>query len=416
MGGDDGEGIHPDITNTIAATLAGLASSGDAGQGHHHTSSPDGTDSSCESIHNNPINTEPIGSATNHHQQNNNQHNSSRYGNNTPTPGLDGILDWPTEEFMNPFFPAVSLDAAMFGGNTPTNNNNHNHNVNNASTTAGMMTGGAVRSTPAMMLTLPSPSPPQMSSLPPLVNSSHPDPTTTLADDVEELPSHLDTLSAIQLPSPLSTFCFDAGTNHNSSNGKQVQQQQQHMSIPADALLMATSPRMYAQPSVLYDTISRIFFQCKCFCLQILFHSFSSNNTDDQEFCILPLTCDFAANPFRYNMQAMQQSSLLRHCILALSYRHVDHDTGACTSEATAYKRRATQMLEDKIYTEAAGETQPDESLLDASIVLMTLDVSRLYVNLPLVCILLLTLDSAQHLLLAHGKTTFAVPSVLSKA
>lgn len=71
----------------------------------------------------------------------------------------------------------------------------------------------------------------------------------------------------------------------------------------------------------------------------------------------------------------MQQSSLLRHCILALSYRHVDHDTGACTSEATAYKRRATQMLEDKIYTEAAGETQPDESLLDASIVLMTLDV-----------------------------------------
>ncbi|ERT00199.1 hypothetical protein HMPREF1624_03570 [Sporothrix schenckii ATCC 58251] len=362
MAGDGGEGVHPDITNTIAATLAGLASSGHTAHGlrqtqtsplPHHSSSPASTDSSCASIHNSaPTNAEPIGSAGNRnnlHTTNNssNNNNNIRYGNNTPTPGLDGMLDWPAEEFMNPFFPAVTLDAAMFGGNNVNNANNDN----NAAT--------AMQSTPAMMLPLPSPSPPQMSSLPALA----PPPRTanTLADDVEELPSHLDTLSAIQLPSPLSAFCFDA----SASNGKQVQVHQQHqqhqqhnqnMTIPADALLMATSPRMYAQPSALYDTISRIFFQY------------------DQEFCILPLTCDFAANPFRYNMQAMQQSSLLRHCILALSYRHVDHDTGACTTEATSYKRRATQMLQDRIHIEATGESPPDASLLDASIILMTLD------------------------------------------
>lgn len=85
-------------------------------------------------------------------------------------------------------------------------------------------------------------------------------------------------------------------------------------------------------------------------------------------------------------MQTMQQSSLLRHCILALSYKHVDYDTGACTSEATAYKLRATQMLQDKIRTDAAGEGQPDASLLDAAIVMMTLDVgSPPLFSLPLV-------------------------------
>lgn len=268
IGGDDGEGIHPDITNTIAATLAGLASSGDSGHAHghglttslpHHSSSPESTGSSCESTHN-PISTVPIGSAGN----NSHSHShSNRYGNNTPTPGLEGILDWPTEEFMNPFFPAVSLDAAMFGGGS----------ANNAAA-SGMMDAGAVQSTPTMMLPLPSPSPPQMSSLPSLGPPSHP--ATTLADDVEELPSHLDTLSAIQLPSPLSAFCFDTGANSNNlntNNDKQAQtQEQQHMmTIPADALLMATSPRMYAQPSILYDTISRIFFQCKSPPLHLFF-------------------------------------------------------------------------------------------------------------------------------------------------
>ncbi|CAK7209052.1 hypothetical protein SBRCBS47491_000306 [Sporothrix bragantina] len=336
--------IHPDIANTIAATLAGLD---EASNGHvrllHHSSSPGGmSSSSCESVPINTTSTESVG-------------NSSQ---NQSTSGLEGILDWPSEEFMNPFFPAINLDTSMFGseGNSSTN------------TATGMMATDAVQSTPAMLLSLPPPSPPQLSSHPGLVHSSHLPPSNTVAeasavDDVEELPSHrLDVLSANQLPSPPSLFSFDiTGISNADNTGKQVQQfppqqQQQHTSIPADALLMATSPRMYAQPSVLYDTISRIFFQY------------------DQEFCILPLTCDFAANPFRYNMQKMHQSSLLRHCILALSYKHVDYDTGACTSEAAAYKRRATQMLQDEMQSETTGEGQPDASLLDASIVMMTLD------------------------------------------
>lgn len=115
-------------------------------------------------------------------------------------------------------------------------------------------------------------------------------------------------------------------------------------------------------------------------------------------------------------MQAMQQSSLLRHCILALSYRHVDHDTGACTSEATAYKRRATQMLQDKIRTEAAGESQSDASLLDASIVLMTLDVSSLPLFVTLLLLRLLTMtNSAPRPPLARGHPTCAVPSGSSR-
>ncbi|CAK7203388.1 hypothetical protein SEUCBS139899_006121 [Sporothrix eucalyptigena] len=335
--------IHPDITNTIAAALAGLNSSSN---GHvslsHHSSSPGGmSNSSCESI---PINTTSTESTSNIHDQ-----------ATTATAGLEGILDWPNEEFLNPFFP-VNLDTTMF-----------NTGGSNTNADGVMMDTDAAQPASSMLLPLPSPSPPQMSSLPGLVQPSHipssnPAATTTVADDVEELPSrHLDPLSSIQLPSP-SLFSFDiSGLSNTDNTDKQVQPyQQQRASIPADALLMATSPRMYAQPSVLYDTISRIFFQY------------------DQEFCILPLTCDFAANPFRYNMQTMQQSSLLRHCILALSYKHVDHDTGTCTSEAVAYKRRATQMLQDKMNTETSGEGQPDGSLLDASIVMMTLDLGLL--------------------------------------
>ncbi|KAH7108793.1 fungal-specific transcription factor domain-containing protein [Dactylonectria estremocensis] len=92
----------------------------------------------------------------------------------------------------------------------------------------------------------------------------------------------------------------------------------------------------------------------------------------DEEFCILPLTNDFEANPFRYNIETGRGSQLLLHCILALSYKHVNRDTGGYYKEATHHKKQAVQLLRDM---EAESKCQSFEpTFLDAVLILMTLD------------------------------------------
>lgn len=98
--------------------------------------------------------------------------------------------------------------------------------------------------------------------------------------------------------------------------------------------------------------------------------------TDDQEFCVTPLTHDFDANPFRSDVKTGRGSLLLLHSILALSYKHLNRDTGSCANEARVHKRKALQMLRDA--DEVSLASSLEATLLDAVLILMTLDVSLL--------------------------------------
>ncbi|KAH6892608.1 fungal-specific transcription factor domain-containing protein [Thelonectria olida] len=92
----------------------------------------------------------------------------------------------------------------------------------------------------------------------------------------------------------------------------------------------------------------------------------------DQEFCVMPLTHDFEANPFRFDAETGRGSQLLLHCILALSYKHISRDEGSCVSEAKVHKKKALQMLRNM---ESTSQASPLEAtFLDAVLILMTLD------------------------------------------
>ncbi|KAJ4248787.1 hypothetical protein NW762_012625 [Fusarium torreyae] len=98
-------------------------------------------------------------------------------------------------------------------------------------------------------------------------------------------------------------------------------------------------------------------------------------NLDDREFCVMPLTHDFAANPFRFDAETGRGSQLLLHCILALSYKHINRDTGSCAGEAKMHKKKALQMLKDM---EGVSQASPMEAtFLDAVLILMTLDAAE---------------------------------------
>ena len=87
----------------------------------------------------------------------------------------------------------------------------------------------------------------------------------------------------------------------------------------------------------------------------------------------MPLTHDFEANPFRIDAKTSRGSQLLLHCILALSYKHINRDTGYA-DEARMHKKKALQMLREMDHV--PQNTSLEVSLLDAVLILMTLDVS----------------------------------------
>lgn len=99
-------------------------------------------------------------------------------------------------------------------------------------------------------------------------------------------------------------------------------------------------------------------------------------HADDQEFCVMPLTHDFEANPFRFDAETCRGSQLLWHSILALSYKHLHRETGAHSSEAKMHKTKALQMLRDM--EGATQDTALEATFLDAVLILMTLDVSSM--------------------------------------
>lgn len=89
-----------------------------------------------------------------------------------------------------------------------------------------------------------------------------------------------------------------------------------------------------------------------------------------------PLTYDFEANPFRYQMEPARASPLLWHSILALSYKHIHRETGAYLSQAKVHKRRAMQLLEE--LESRNGSVQSRTNLLNGLLILITLDVGLL--------------------------------------
>ena len=88
----------------------------------------------------------------------------------------------------------------------------------------------------------------------------------------------------------------------------------------------------------------------------------------------MPLTHDFEANPFRFDPKTGRGSQLLLHCILALSYKHINRETGTCTGEAKTHKKIALQMLKD--LDSASDDNRVHATFLEAILSLMTLDVS----------------------------------------
>ncbi|PTB38467.1 hypothetical protein M441DRAFT_447358 [Trichoderma asperellum CBS 433.97] len=99
----------------------------------------------------------------------------------------------------------------------------------------------------------------------------------------------------------------------------------------------------------------------------------------NQEFCVMPLTNDFEANPFRFDAARCQGSQLLWHSILALSYRHLNRESGIYSEEAKTHKETALQMLRD--VESATEDTNLEPTLLDAVLILMTLDFGLLILS-----------------------------------
>lgn len=95
-------------------------------------------------------------------------------------------------------------------------------------------------------------------------------------------------------------------------------------------------------------------------------------SADDEKFCVLPLTHDFEAKPFRIDIKTGRGSQLLLHCILAVCYKHISHDTGSYVQEAKTHKRQALDLLKD---VENQANHPVRASFLDAFLILMTLDV-----------------------------------------
>lgn len=89
----------------------------------------------------------------------------------------------------------------------------------------------------------------------------------------------------------------------------------------------------------------------------------------------MPLTHDFSSNPFRYKPTRAGDSQLLLHCVLALCYKHLNHDTGTCTAEAMTHKSAALQLLAEIEKGERDGYAMLSSGFLDAILILMTLSV-----------------------------------------
>ncbi|KAL6415156.1 hypothetical protein AUP68_01701 [Ilyonectria robusta] len=92
----------------------------------------------------------------------------------------------------------------------------------------------------------------------------------------------------------------------------------------------------------------------------------------DEEFCVLPLTYNFDANPFRRDPETIKTSELLLHSVLTCSYKHVARDAGSFFPEAFHHWEQAMRLLAE--IEEQTDFTSFEPAVLDSILILMSLD------------------------------------------
>ncbi|KIW23928.1 uncharacterized protein PV07_12089 [Cladophialophora immunda] len=98
----------------------------------------------------------------------------------------------------------------------------------------------------------------------------------------------------------------------------------------------------------------------------------------NNEFCLIPLTLDMPANPFRSRMNALQKSGYLLHAVLALACHHTDHSSLSSSgrhqlSETVLnHGQIALQLFRQALNNDNVNQIAA--SLLDTIITLFSLD------------------------------------------
>jgi Fungal specific transcription factor domain len=93
---------------------------------------------------------------------------------------------------------------------------------------------------------------------------------------------------------------------------------------------------------------------------------------DDKEFCIMPLTMDCIANPFRVRQESVKGSQYLLHAVLALSMQHLAKKN---QDETLAQEMQVHRSTATHLYSEALSKSDA-LVLLDTLLILVNLDVS----------------------------------------
>ena len=122
-----------------------------------------------------------------------------------------------------------------------------------------------------------------------------------------------------------------------------------------------------------HHKFSPVLSLCKCLnSSPVPLKAVSSQEADDQEFCIIPLTMDCTANPFRVRQECVQGSQYLLHAVLALSLQHMAKQSQdeTLTQEMQVHRSTATHL-----YSEALSKSDA-LVLLDTLLILVNLDVS----------------------------------------
>lgn len=94
--------------------------------------------------------------------------------------------------------------------------------------------------------------------------------------------------------------------------------------------------------------------------------------TDDQYFCVIPLSGDCPSNPFRFRMNRIGESPYLLHAVMAIASQHIAKQNNDSIMAAQTRNHWSTAI---KLFSSAL-ETPEYRSILDTLIVLINFEVS----------------------------------------
>lgn len=162
-------------------------------------------------------------------------------------------------------------------------------------------------------------------------------------------------------------FSFDIGnatdaTSSTDSPDSEILSDIEHLSQTGDpnlSLQLFQGSRNHLSYGVLYNNTH---------------HKFSPVlSLYDEEFCVIPLTMDCTANPFRVRQECVQGSQYLLHAILALSMQHLAKKS---QDEALAQEMQVHRSAATHLFSEALSKSDA-LVLLDTLLILVNLDVTR---------------------------------------